>query len=111
MNIDIVNRQLSNEFDIAEKEVARITNFYWQNIKQHIYSYNPTPINVPNLFVLYPDKYLLKHVIREYILKIRKVQSSKVFIKDSIKQLSTIEKYKKVLRKFLQIRKSNKFTN
>lgn len=111
MNIDIVNKQVSKKLGLSEKKVALINTFYWQQIKAHIYSYNHTPLNVENLFVLYPDKYILKHTILKYINLIRKTKNSPKYNTNSPKYQNILNDYKKTLRNFLNIRKQNKFTN
>jgi hypothetical protein len=111
MNIDVINKQVSKDLSIDEKKVALINTFYWQKIKTHIYDYNPTPLNIENLFVLYPDKWLLKKYIYMYVRKTRAIKNSTKFKIGSVKHLSYIENYSKILRHYLKLRKHYKYTN
>ena len=111
MNIDIVNKQVSKKLGMAEKTVASINQFYWNKVREHIYSYSPQPVNVENLFVLHPDKYLLKHAINNIIVILRKTMVSPKYKDNSVKREALLEGHKKALRNFLKIRKINKFTN
>lgn len=111
MNIDVVNKQVSKQLSLEEKKVALINAFYWQRIKQHIFDYNPTPINIENLCVIYPDKWLVHNAIKRYIYKLRNLHKSPRFTIGSIKHKSYIENNNKVLRGLLKLRKDNKFTN
>lgn len=111
MNIDVVNKQVSEECGIKEKDVALINAFFWQRIRKHIQSYNPQPINIENLFVIYPDQWLLKGAIRQYIGRLRSLGTTKKFIIGSVKHTNYTENLRIVLRNFLKLRKHYKFTN
>lgn len=111
MNIEVINKQVSKDLSIEEKKVALVNNFYWGRIKAHIQNYEPEPINIENLFVIYPDKWLLKKYIYMYINKIRGMRNSGKFNVGSQKYGNYIENYKKVLRQFLKLRKIHKYTN
>lgn len=111
MNIEIVNKQVSKNLNIDEKKVALINKFYWSRIKEHIYSYNPNPVNIENICVLYPAPWLVKKSILYYINLIRKIKKSKRFAENSLKREGYINNYKEYVRNFLKLRKQNKFTN
>lgn len=111
MNIDIVNKQVSNKLGIDEKKVALVNKFYWSRIKEHIHSCNPDPVNIESICVLYPDKYLVKKAILYYVTKIRIIKTSKKFRPDSEKQIEHIKSYTGNIKKFWAIRKTKKFIN
>lgn len=111
MNIDIVNKQVANDLGIAENKVKLINSFYWRSIYEHLYSYSSSPVNIEQICVLYPNKYLIKKAIYMYIFKLKNLRNSKKFKEDSPKKQSYEEIYKATLRKFLKLRKDNKFTN
>lgn len=111
MNIDIVNKQVAEKLGIKEKKVQQINAFFWRNVADHIYGYNPQPVNIENICVLYPNKYKIKKEIYKYINKLRAIKSSRKFREGSPKFLSYVEQYSKMLRGFLKLRKENKFTN
>ncbi len=102
MNIDIVNKQVSRKLGINEKKVTLVNKFYWDCIKQHIYSYNPNPVNIDSVCVLYPAHWLIKDAILHYVAKIRKLKKKNSLI---------TETYNVMLRHFWNMRKVNKFTN
>lgn len=111
MNIEIVNKQVADTLNLKEKDIELVNKFYWQRIKQHIYSYDPRPINIMNVCVLYPTAYLNKKQIKLFIKRIRYTLTSKRFKPESKVREAYLENYKKVLRKLLAIRKYNKFVN
>lgn len=111
MNIDIVNKELSNKLGIKESKIALVNKFYWDKVKKHISSYSDQPINISKVCVIYPDKYLLKKRIFRMIKIIRCIKKSKRFTENSDKQIEYIENSKVILRKYLKIRKDCKFTN
>lgn len=111
MNIDIVNKRVSNKLNINEKKVAQINKFYWRSVYDHFYSYNPQPVNIDYVCVLYPDKWLLKKAIKRYIQKIRATIVSKRFKPVSGVREYYIEYYKGILIKLLKVRKHHKYTN
>lgn len=111
MNIEIVNKQISTKLNLSERDVEQINKFYWQRIKQHIYNYNPAPLNISNICVLYPMGKLNKKLIQYVIKKIRYTRISKRFSPTSNRRLIYIDNYNKILRKLLAMRKYNKFTN
>lgn len=111
MNIDIVNKQVSKATGIDEKEVALVNKFYWQRIKQHIYSYNPAPVNIPNICVIYPDMWMLKKAILYYIHRMRSLSTSRKYKAGSVKHEDMKESTQKVFRHLWQMRKQLKHTN
>lgn len=111
MNIDIVNKQVSAKLNIKESTVALINGYYWSRVKKHIYDYDPRPVNIENVCVLYPNKYRLKGCIYEYIERLRKLKKGEKYIIGSEKFLDVLEDYKFILRKYLNLRKYYKFTN
>lgn len=111
MNIEIVNKQIATKLNMPERDVEQINKFYWQRVKQHIYDYNPAPLNISNVCVLYPTAKLNKKMIQLIIKKIRYTRISKRFSPTSNIRLMYIDNYNKVLRKLLAIRKHHKFTN
>lgn len=111
MNIDIVNKQVANKLGIRESQVALVNKFYWQHIKDHIYSYNNLPINIQNICVLYPTAYHTKKQLLYYIYGLRKLRTSKRYKPDSAMRASRIELFKGYIRKIWQIRKQNQWTN
>ena len=111
MNIDIINKQVSNNLKIKETKVKLVNSFYWSCIYRHLYDYNSSPLNIDYICVLYPDKYLLKKVIKLYINKIRFIRTSPKFRSGSVKQTNYIKTYSNALKWFLKLRKENKFTN
>lgn len=111
MNIDIVNKQVSINTGMKESEVAQINKFFWRSVYDHIYSYNPMPVNIPNVCVIYPNAYYNKKEINRYIQAIRKLRFNKRYKPDSKMRASAIEEIQGRLRKVLNIRKVNKWTN
>ena len=111
MNIDIVNKHVADKKGMKETKVRLINQFYWRQVYNHLYSFNSQPVNIENVCVLYPNKYMIKKAIRLYIRKIRNVQTGGKFKEGSVKQLDYLEKYKTTLRGYLKLRKENKFTN
>lgn len=109
MNIDIVNKQVAVKFNMRESEVAQINKFFWQQIREHLYSYTPLPVNIPNVCVLYPTAYHTRKQILFYIAAIRKLIVSRRYKPDSIIRQQRIETYKQTIRKIWAIRKQNKF--
>lgn len=111
MNIDIVNKQVSEKLGVSEKKVAIINKFYWRSIYDHLYSYDPRPLNIENVCVLYTDKYLIKKQILLYIRRIRNIQHSVKFKVYSPLRITYIDSYKEMLRKLWALRKKQKYTN
>ena len=111
MNIDIVNKMVSNKLKVNETVVAKIHLHYWKSIKEHIYSYNPQPINIANICVLHASKILVKNAILKQIYKIRAIKKSQRYSEDSALRDAALAKYYKDLRKFIAMRKTNKYTN
>lgn len=111
MNIDIANKDVSKKLGINEKKVAKVTDFYWSLNLEHIYKYNPQPLNIENICVLYPDQWLLKNYINKTINTIRKIRKGFKYNVNSPKYNSIMEHYYNVLRNYLKIRKHYKYTN
>lgn len=111
MNIEIVNKQVSTELGIKESDVELVNKFYWQRIKKHIYDYNPLPINIMNVCVLYPTASLNKKQIKATIKRIQYTRISKRFKEGSKVRDGYLQNYNVILRKLIAIRKYNKFTN
>jgi hypothetical protein len=109
MNIDIVNKQVSKKLGLKEKDVTLVNYFFWNKIYEHLYMYNPNPVNIKNVCVLYPDKYLLKHETLKIIKSLRFLKKRK--IESLLLKNGFIETKKKLLRHALSIRKANKYTN
>lgn len=111
MNIDIVNKQVAKKLNIKEADVKLINNFYWGGIKQHLYDYNPQPLNIDSICVIHPEKKLVKKAILKYIQRVRRIRNSKKFKAGSAKSTLYIETYKKYIKNFYNLRKYHKFTN
>lgn len=111
MNIDIINKQVAAELNLPLKDVTLINKYYWQRIRQHVYSYNPRPLNIMNVCVLFHTKQLNKKAIKLTIKKLRSILKSRRFKEGSPKRLAYAENYRKQLRHLLAIRKYNKYTN
>lgn len=111
MNIDIVNKQVADKLKIKESKIKLINQYYWRQVYRHLYDFNPLPVNIENVCVLFPNKQLVKKSINFYIRKLRYIRKSRKFIHGSKKHLTYIERYTTLLRGFLKIRKQNKFTN
>lgn len=111
MNIEIINKQLSKTLQLKESDVALVNKFFWSKIREHIYSYDNLPINIPNVCVFYPTAYHTKKQLLFYINGIRGLKVSKRYKEDSIIREKRIEEYKKNIRKIWNIRKTNKYTN
>jgi hypothetical protein len=111
VNIDIINKQVSKSLGIKETDVTQINKFFWRSVYDHIYSYNPMPVNIPNVCVIYPNPYYNKQEINRYIQAIRKLKFNKRYKEGSLMRQKAIEEIKGRLRKSLNIRKVNKWTN
>lgn len=111
MNIDIVNKDVSKKLNIDEKEIEAVNKFYWRKVYDHFYSYNPNPINIIDLCVFYPDKYIIKNRILDIIKRIRIVRDSPKYKKISAIRDRTLDAYYKELNGLLKIRHHNKYTN
>lgn len=111
MNIDIVNKQVAAKLQIRESQVALINKFYWQKIREHIYSYSNLPINIPSVCVIYPTAYHTKKQLLYYIDRIRKLRVSPRYRIDSIMRADRIEATKLLIRRIWRIRKQNQWTN
>lgn len=111
MNIDIVNKLVAQKNGLKETKVRLVNQFFWRQVYNHLYSFDSQPINIENVCVLYPDKYLIKKAIKLYIRKIRNVHDGSKFNFGSPKQLLYLDSYRAVLRGYLKLRKENKFTN
>lgn len=111
MNIDFVNKEVSTKLGVKESKVKLINQFYWRKVYKQLYSYEATPINIDNVCVFYPNKYLVKRAIKNLIKKIRNVQDGNKFVYNSLKQRQYLDNYRNTLRGYLQIRKQSKFTN
>lgn len=109
MNIDVVNSKVSKKLEIDEKIVALVNKYYWNRIKEHIISYNPNPVNIYNIAVIYPSKNLIKRQILSIIKKLRELLNSETRSDEVKKRI--IDKEREKLRNLLKIRKHNKFTN
>lgn len=111
MNIDIINKELSNELNINEKDIALVNKFYWDSISNHISSYSEFPVNISGICVIYPDKYLIKTKILQHIKIIKSIEISKKYKEDSEKKKEHIEMAKRYLRLYWKLRKKCKYTN
>ena len=111
MNIDIVNRQVSNKLKIKESKVALVNKFYWRSIYDYFYSYNEKPLNIDNICVFYDDKWLVKKYIKYLINKIRKTKVSPKFRENSPIREKYIERYKEILKSLWALRKIHKYIN
>ena len=111
MNIEVVNRQISKDLKIAESKVTIVNKYYWQKVYNHLYSYDPQPINIENVCVIHPEQWLLKKNIYLYINRLRALKVNKRFKEGSVMRESYIEKNKQVLRNYLKLRKHYKYTN
>lgn len=111
MNIDIVNKQISKKLNLPEKQVALINKFFWRKVYDHITTYSPTPVNIENVCVIYPDKWSVKKSIKTTIYRIRNTKVSKRFKEGSFKKQDYLSKYNRILKKILSIRKANKWVN
>lgn len=111
MNIDVVNKQVANKLNIKEADVRLINKFYWQQVRQHIYNYDPQPLTLTNICVIHPNKKLIKKAILKYIGRIRRIRNSKKFKAGSVRLQTYIERYNGYIRNFYKMRKYHKFTN
>lgn len=111
MNIDIVNKQVADKLKLKESKVRLINQFYWQQIYQHLYSYDPLPVNIENVCVFYPHKKRIKETILLYVKKLRKIKTSKKFRPNSPTHQKYILLYTTYLKHFWALRKYHKFTN
>lgn len=111
MNIDVVNKQVSQKLGITEGRVAKVNKFYWQAIRNHIYSYDARPVNIENVCVIHPTAFLTKKYIKYYIRLLRNLSVSKRYIIGSEKHTNIMNTYRNNLRGYWQIRKANKFVN
>lgn len=112
MNIDIVNQHISEKLNIPLKDVKAINQFYWQSIRNHIYKYNPSPLNISNICVFYVAPRPLKKEIIRIIKNLRKIKASKRYrVVNSTKREDYLAYYNKALRGMLSVRKYYKFTN
>lgn len=111
MNIDIVNKEIANELSIKEKDAELINKFYWNKNKEHMDTYNVSPLNVEGLFVFHPDKWFVKKAIYRYIFILRNLYSSKKYNHNSKKYKAYAENYTLLLRKAWNVRKQLKYTN
>lgn len=111
MNIDIVNKIVSNKLGISTEKVSLVNKYYWDCIKNHFYDFNPNPVNVDHVCVFYPNKYHLKAQILDTIRLIRRLDEGKKYSYQSHNKKIYRESLEKVLRGLLNIRKQNKFTN
>lgn len=111
MNIDIVNRQVSEKLGVPEKKVALLNKFYWRSVYDHLYSYDQRPLNVENVCVFYVDKRSLKKQILLYIKRIRTIRHSVKFKVYSKLRPIYIEGYKDMIRKLWRLRKEKQYTN
>lgn len=111
MNIDIVNKQVSTKLGILEKKVELVNKFYWRSIYDHLYSYDPRPLNIENVCVFNVDKYYLKKNINIYIRRIRRIRHSVKFKEYSNLRPVYIESYNIMISKLWKLRKQKKYTN
>lgn len=112
MNIDIVNQHVSEELGIPLKNVKLVNSFYWRAIKDHVYNYNPQPLNISNICVFYIAPVPLKRQIFRLIKTLRSLKESKKYRKNnSPRRDAYMSFYGKALRNMLIIRKYNKYTN
>lgn len=111
MNIDMVNAAVVNNSDYNKKVVELVNSYYWGRVKEHIMSYDPNPVNIDYVCVLYANKHYIKKEILSLIDRIRKLRVNKNFKEDSIKKQAIEEGYKKHIRGLLKIRKHYKYTN
>lgn len=111
MNIDIINSQVSKNLNHKIEDVKLVNSFYWRQIYNHLYSYDPDPINIENICVLYPNKYSVKNVIQKSLRIIHNTRISTRYKEGSVKKNNYLADMTNILRKALNIRKQNKFYN
>ena len=111
MNIDIINTQVAMQTGLPEAQVKLINSFYWRKIYEHLYSYDPQPLNIENICVLYPNKHLVKKFLLTHIGYLRNADHNKRYIEGSVKHQGYITRIKNLIAAAWQIRKTNKFTN
>lgn len=111
MNIDIINKQIANKLQLKEADVTLINKFYWAQVKQHFYNYDPQPLTIDGICVFHPNKKMLKKAILKYIGRIRRIRNSKKFKAGSVRLQSYIEAYKAYIASFYKMRKHHKYTN
>lgn len=111
MNIDIVNKQIAQQLQVKEADVRLINAFYWGQVKQHLYNYDPQPLTIDGVCVFHPCKKKLKKAILKYIQRIRRIRNSKKFKAGSVTSQVYIQRYKDYISKLYKIRKHHKYTN
>lgn len=111
MNIDIVNKVVADKNNVKVDRVELINKFYWKKIKNHLYEFDPQPLNIEYVCVIYPNKYYLKKEILKTIAQIRGIRVSPKFKDSSIKKESYIANLEHYLKGLLSIRKYHKYTN
>lgn len=111
MNIEIVNKQVSEKCGIQERKVELVNKFYWRSIYDHLYSYDPRPINIENVCVLHVERWRLKKAILLYVKKIRNTLASTKFKVDSPKRIVYLERYRSLLGKLWRLRKQKEYIN
>lgn len=111
MTIDYINKKIAAKTGISEKEVAAVNKFYWNKVKEHIYEYNPNPVNINNLCVIYPNKHHVKRHLLKSIDMLRYFDNNKRYKKGSPAYKRRKDYLVKRIRALLKIRKENKFTN
>lgn len=111
MNIDIINKEVSNSLDIKERKVKLVNDFYWGKIYDHIASYNEDPINIFGICTIHPDKYLVRRCINKSIIILRKLLKSNKYKPDSELRAKYVSDLQNSIRKYLSLRKKCKFTN
>lgn len=79
MNIDIINTQIVNDTGLSVEQVESVNKFYWRKVRDHIYDYNPQPLNIDYVCVLMPHKKLVKHHLKEAINKLRYLKKNSDF--------------------------------
>lgn len=111
MNIDLVNTIVSGKLDIDKEEVGFVNSMYWEMINKHMLSYNPRPVNIEQICVLYPNKYHIKTEILTAISKLRALRTSEKFREGSQKTIVYTRQLHDIIKNLLKIRRHHKYTN
>jgi hypothetical protein len=111
MNIDIVNKQVSEKLGVPEKKVVLINTYFWRCVYDHFYGYDSRPLNIENIGVFYQDKWLIKKQLKKYIGRLKTIRNSIKFKKSSSQRTIYINTYQTIVRKLLKLRRTHKFTN
>jgi hypothetical protein len=105
MNIDVVNGKVARELKMDERMVKKVNEFYWNNIKAHLKRYDPSPISVEGVCVIYPSGKWNRNELDWCIKELRRLKG-----KERIRKEDTLlEYYKGVFRQLWKLRKHYKY--